>query len=277
MENSAKMQYERQLVQDMIRDCREELLHDASTERLAVAVQEEVNHQAEIVKAIESSHSSKQSAADLLVELETVAATMEQEIKDLDEDLAQLKDHLQETKARVALETKYIKNESAVRVTVANKTSTLEHGVLEQQINKLRALEAEEQKCHEELATFLNENLQDLKEKQSVWINKYESDVDAKQTELENLKRNRARDLTALQELTERYKDYDQICKDDRQAREDARIAAQLAVRKLAAAIRIQAWWRGMLVRGIPGGKKGGKKGKGKKGKKSGKKKKKKK
>lgn len=276
IENSAKMQGERQQVQDLLQDCRDELLVSGSVVQLAAAVADEVRQKSTIVEAITASDSSKQKAADLLVEIETVATTMEEELKDLDEELAQLKDQLQETKARVALESNYIKKETAMRVTVSNKSSTLELARLEREINELRALEAEEQKCSEELVDFLSENFDDLEEKQQIWNRKFEEDVDGKQVELETLKRDRARDLTALQELTDRYRDYDQVCKDDRQAREDARVAAQLAVRKLAATIRIQAWWRGMLVRGIPGGKKG-KKGKKGKGKKSGKKKKKKK
>lgn len=276
IENTMKVQRERQHVQDVLHACREELLEYGRCDGLVDAVTEEVQAQADIIEAVDAANQSKQTAAELLVELESTSQLAENEIRELDEEIAQLKDQLQETKARVALESNYIKQDSAVRVTVAKKTKTLELSSIEEELNEVRSLEAEEQKCSEEILGFLKENYNHLKQKQMDWMNKYEQDVAKKQLELDELKRSRATGLKELQDLTEMYKDYEQVCKDDRQAREDARIAAQLAVKKLAAAIRIQAWWRGMVARGKVGGK--GKKGKGKKGKgkKSGKKKKKK-
>lgn len=66
--------------------------------------------------------------------------------------------------------------------------------------------------------------------------------------------------------------EYETICLADRQRRKNEELEAQRAVLQLVAAIKIQAWWRGVSYRA---GKKGGK-GKGKKGKKGSKKKKKK-
>ncbi len=52
-----------------------------------------------------------------------------------------------------------------------------------------------------------------------------------------------------MAELTEKYAEYEKVVEDDRQRKaRQARVAKQ-AVLELAAAIRVQAWWRGMLVR----------------------------
>jgi|EP00037_Helgoeca_nana_P014364 hypothetical protein len=71
--------------------------------------------------------------------------------------------------------------------------------------------------------------------------------------------------------ITQSLQEFETICLADRQRRQDEELEAQRAVLQLVAAIKIQAWWRGMASRA---GKKGGK---GKKGKKGSKKKKKKK
>jgi len=267
VENMAKMQRERQQVQDWLRDTRQELLDMGSFSSLTSAVANEIKSKADVVEAIRNADHGRQTAANLLVELEDVRVDTEQAMKDLDEEIAQLKDQLQETKARVALESKYIKREAAVRVSVAKKKGEMHLQSLQKQVDETRGLESEEQNCSQDLIEFLKENFEDLTEKQEEWMKKAETDTETKQQELDELKRNRAHDLAALQELTEKYKDYEQVCKDDRQSREDSRIAAQLAVKKLASAIKIQAWWRGMLVRHKMGpfkSKKGKGKGKGK-------------
>ena len=64
-----------------------------------------------------------------------------------------------------------------------------------------------------------------------------------------------------------RYTEYQKVCQSDRKRRDRQRKQAQQAVRDMAAAVKIQAWWRGMLVRHKLGPFAGKKKGKGKKGK----------
>lgn len=64
---------------------------------------------------------SRLLAARLREDLTLLGTDTAQQVRDLDEDIAQLKDQLQETKARVALEGKYIKKDMAVSVSVTAK------------------------------------------------------------------------------------------------------------------------------------------------------------
>ena len=57
----------------------------------------------------------------LQAQLREIGEQKEREMTELDEHIAQLKDQLQETKQRVALEGKYIKKEASVRVSVVQK------------------------------------------------------------------------------------------------------------------------------------------------------------
>lgn len=116
-----------------------------------------------------------------------------------------------------------------------------------------------------------------------LWAGKYDQDMEKKERELNLLKTAKAKDVERLQDLTRLYKEYEQVVVEDRIEKEKARRKAEQEALELKATVKIQAWWRGIMVRkGLgPYGKKKkkkgkkGKKGKGKKGgKKGGKKKK---
>jgi len=76
-----------------------------------------------------------------------------------------------------------------------------------------------------------------------------------------------------LQELTQKYHEYSKVVEEDRQEKERLRKEAEREKEENLACTRIQAWWKGIMVRKQLGpykpkkkGKKGKKSGKGKKG-----------
>jgi hypothetical protein len=270
-ENMVKMQSERQHVQDLIADMLQEVDLEGSFGSLVNSVTDEVEQKSALTGTIMREEESRSLVENLMSKRSEIHEEKEEKVLKLDETIAQLKDQLQETKARVALEGKYIKKESDVRVSVATKkTGQSIHSDL-QQSEELRRLTAEEIKCHEEVSRFLEENYSSLSEKLEYWTHKNETDTDTKQRELDGLKLSRARDLDTLTKKTEEYTEYQKVVQNDRKRRDRQRKQAQQAVRDMAAAVKIQAWWRGMLVRhklGPFGSKKKGKgkgKGKGKK------------
>jgi len=266
-ENMVKMQSERQHVQDLIAEVLHEVDLGGTFKSLVKSVDEEVEQKAELTGTIMREEESRRLVEDLMAKRSEIHEEKEQKVIKLDETIAQLKDQLQETKARVALEGKYIKKESDVRVAVASKTNGQKIEKETRTADELRRLTAEEIKCHEEVVAFLEENYMHLDEKLGHWTNKNEADTDSKQMELDALKANRARDLDTLTKKTEEYTEYQKVCQSDRKRRDRQRKQAQQAVRDMAAAVKIQAWWRGMLVRHKLGPFAGKKKGKGKKGK----------
>merc|ERR1712166_286827 len=266
-ENMVKMQSERQHVQDLIAEVLHEVDLGGTFKSLVKSVDEEVEQKAELTGTIMREEESRRLVKDLMAKRSEIHEEKEQKVIKLDETIAQLKDQLQETKARVALEGKYIKKESDVRVAVASKTNGQKIEKETRTADELRRLTAEEIKCHEEVVAFLEENYMHLDEKLGHWTWENEADTDSKQMELDALKANRARDLDTLTKKTEEYTEYQKVCQSDRKRRDRQRKQAQQAVRDMAAAVKIQAWWRGMLVRHKLGPFAGKKKGKGKKGK----------
>lgn len=123
----------------------------------------------------------------------------EREIAEKTDMIAQLKDQLQETKSRAALEGKYIKKEALVRVAVAQKKCQQQTRALSDRAKELQRRISEEQQAHKDIEDFLKRYQLTLAEKLDEWVNKYETDNEDKQKELDTLKSDRARDLSRLQ------------------------------------------------------------------------------
>merc|ERR1719197_373665 len=103
-------------------------------------------------------------------------------------------------------------------------------------------------------------------------MGRYDNDTEEQEKELETLKANRAEDLVKLNDYTERYtKEMEGKARREEEARIRAEMEAlrkQEEERNTWAATKVQALWRGYLIRKASKGGKGkkGKKGKGGKG-----------
>merc|ERR1712007_384066 len=110
---------------------------------------------------------------------------------------------------------------------------------------------------------------------------KFEVDTEAKTAELAQLKADKEKDLRALQELARTYDDYERVVIEDRLIKQKKKEEEERRVLEEKSSIKVQAWWRGTMVRRGLGPwrkddkkkekkreKKGGKKGKKKKKKK---------
>ena len=127
-----------------------------------------------------------------------------------------------------------------------------------------------ESRCNSEIESFLRTHHSLLEEKVEHWMEKYDTDVETKQAELDALKSAKAADLSRLQELTQRYHEYSKVVQEDKEEKERLRKESERELEELNACVNIQSWWRGVMVRKQLGPYKPKKKGKGK-GKKGGK------
>ena len=79
--------------------------------------------------------------------------------------IAHLKDQLQETKAKTAMESKYIKKDADVRVTCAQKKCHKTEQELKDEIEGLKQKLDEESRCNNEIESFLKAHHALLEEK----------------------------------------------------------------------------------------------------------------
>ncbi|KAM4627681.1 dynein regulatory complex protein 9 [Polymixia lowei] len=110
-----------------------------------------------------------------------------------------------------------------------------------------------------------------LGERLEVLMEGYEHAVEGKQQELCSLRSTKAHNLGLLQDLARKYRESEQVVMDDRMEKENLRRQLEREQIERNAVTKVQAWWRGCLVRRGLGPFKKGKKAK--EGKKKGKKK----
>merc|ERR1712087_165196 len=202
--------------------------------------------------------------------LQEMKRERETEIQQRNEMIAHLKDQLQEMKAKTSMENRYVKKMADVTVAQTQRRCQLTEKELKEEIEKLKTKIDEETRVNMEIESFLRTHQEQLERKVELWMEKYDKDLAAKQRELDVLKASKASDLARLQELTRKYAEYEAVVVEDRIEKEKARRKAEQEAREMSATVRIQSWWRGVMVRkGLGSYSKKKKKGKGKKGKKS--------
>lgn len=170
------------------------------------------------------------------------------------------------------MEGKYVKKGAEVTVSQTQKKCFLTEKDMKDEIDRLHRQIEEEERVNQEIEQYLRTHHVDLEDKLEYWMEKYDKDVEAKQHDLDVLKASKANDLARLQELTKLYAEYEQVVVEDRIEKEKARRKAEQEAEELKATVKVQSWWRGIMVRKQLGPYSKKKKKKGKKGKKSGKK-----
>lgn len=268
----SKIQADRKFLQDVMEETLEEIVTHKSFDSLVRAVDTEKEKKAGLQQTILKEEESRRLVKTLQRQLLEVKKEKESEIQQRNEMIAHLKDQLQEMKAKTSMEGKYIKKDAEVRVSCTQKRCQQAEGSLKEDLETLRYKIDEEARVNSEIETYLRQHHQILEEKVEYWMEKYDRDVEQKQRELDILKASKANDLAKLQELTQKYSEYEKVVIEDRVAKEQARRQAEQELEELKSATKIQSWWRGTMVRKQLGPYSKKKKKKGKKGKKSGKK-----
>lgn len=171
------------------------------------------------------------------------------EIQNQNEYIAHLKDQLQEMKAKTNMENRYMKMNTELQVSQTQKKCNKTEEQLLEEVEKLRLKVEEENRIHTEIETFLKKEQQKLEEKLEFWMEKFDKDTEMKQNELNTLKSAKATDLAHLQDLAKMIREYEQVIIEDRIEKEKLRKKIDQDELELKSIIKIQAWWRGTMVR----------------------------
>ncbi|XP_013926762.1 PREDICTED: IQ domain-containing protein G [Thamnophis sirtalis] len=163
--------------------------------------------------------------------------------------IAYLKDQLQEMKAKTDMENRYVKKDTDLQVAQAQKKCFGTENDLQNEIEKLRNEMDREIRIHLDIEAFLKQQQTSIEEKLEYWMEKYEKETEAKQQALNNLKSSRAADQAALQELAKQCLACEQAIIEDRKEKENARKKVEQDALEMKSILKLQAWWRGMMVR----------------------------
>ncbi|XP_072264452.1 dynein regulatory complex protein 9 [Pyxicephalus adspersus] len=281
-DNLKKIQADRQFAANVITDMLKELENTGSFQSLQHAVTLEKEKKVNFYNIIDREQEGRKKIKALQRQLHDIRQEKKVELQSRTELIAHLKDQLQEMKAKTNMEGKYVKKDTELQVSQTQKKCSIAESDLQMEIQKIKEKMDEETRVHVEIENFLRQHQQELEEKLEYWMEKYDKDTEEKQAELNALKTARVNDLTLLQDLAKQYENYEKVIIEDRLQKEKAQQQKKQEQLELSCAIKIQAWWKGTMVRKGLGpykktkskkGKEKGKKDKKGKSKKAGKKK----
>lgn len=201
-DNLVKTQEDRTFLECVMGDTMTELVQNCSFQALINTVQGCKQHKSSLQSTIQKEEDGRKRVKELQKQLQGVKKQKETEIQQRNEMISHLKDQLQEMKAKTNMEGKYIKKCAEVAVAQSQKRCVMSEKEMKEEIERLQVKIDEEGNAHQKIVSYLQTHQKDLEKKLEVWIDKYETDKEAKQKELDTLKQTKAKDLEKLQELT---------------------------------------------------------------------------
>ncbi|XP_020666906.3 dynein regulatory complex protein 9 [Pogona vitticeps] len=279
-ESLKKVQADRQQACDIIEDTTDELLTLGTFHTLQLAMDLEKAKKANAQSLVLREEMGRKKVKCLQKQISDVKKEKDYEVENRNELIAYLKDQLQEMKAKTDMENRFVKKDTELQVAQVQKKCAEAENDLQNEIEKLRNQAEQEIRVHMDIENFLKQQQVSIEEKLEYWMEKYEKDTEAKQQALNALKSSRAADQAALQELAKQCLICEQAIIEDRKEKEQARKKVEQDALEMKSILKLQAWWRGMMVRRFlgpykllkklweeePTTKEKGKKGKGKPG-----------
>ncbi|XP_055255613.1 dynein regulatory complex protein 9 isoform X2 [Moschus berezovskii] len=252
-ETLKKIQIDRQFFSDVITETMEELQEEGTFTRLLKALGKERESKMHFYDIIAREENGRKKIKSLQKQLLNVKKERQAEVQNRNEYIAHLKDQLQEMKAKTNMENRYMKRNTELQISQTQKKCSKTEELLLEEIEKLRLKTEEENRIHAEIEIFLRKE-QQLEEKLEFWMEKFDKDTEMKQNELNALKSAKASDLAHLQDLAKTIREYEQVIIEDRIEKEKTRKKREQDDLELRSIIKLQAWWRGTVVRREIGG-----------------------
>ncbi|XP_021399001.3 dynein regulatory complex protein 9 isoform X1 [Lonchura striata] len=191
----------------------------------------------------------KKEIKALQKQLHDVKKQTGQDLQNRDKVIDRLKDKLQETTAKVNIESYYMKKNTDLQVQLTQKKCSSAENALEKEIQNLKSKIDEESQLHTETENFLMQQYQEVKEKLEYWIERYKNDTAAKDEELDDLRALKAENLETMQRFAKECLTFQATIIIDRTDKEAKKKQREQEALELKSAVKVQAWWKGTMVR----------------------------
>ncbi|NWW38897.1 DRC9 protein, partial [Panurus biarmicus] len=182
-------------------------------------------------------------------QLQDVKKEADKDLQNRDKVIDCLKDKLQERTAKLNMESYYMKKKTDLQTQLTQKKSSSAENALEKEIQNLKSKADEEIQLHMETENFLVHQYQVVKEKLENWMEKYNKDTAVKDEELDDLKALKAENLETMQRLAKECLIFQATIITDRTDKEAKRKQREQEALELKSAVKVQAWWKGTMVR----------------------------
>ncbi|NXX59617.1 DRC9 protein, partial [Scopus umbretta] len=249
VESLRKIQADRQYASDVITVTMKKMQESGTFDSLTEANEREKAKKSKFHDILIRSEEGKKEIESLEKQLQDVKKQTEIELQNQDNMIVYLQDELQEMKAKTNMESCYMKKSTDLQVHQTQKKCSDAENALEKEIQKLRSKTDEEIRVHMEIENFLRQHHKMVEEKLEYWVDKYENDIDAKDKELDALKASKASNLEMLQRLAKECQMFEETITSDRAEKEAKRRQLEQDALELKSILKLQAWWRGTMVR----------------------------
>ncbi|KAF1595843.1 Dynein regulatory complex protein 9, partial [Eudyptes moseleyi] len=249
VEKLRKIQADRQYASDLITVTMKNMQESGTFNSLTEANEREKAKKSKFHDILIRSEEGKKEIKSLEKQLQDVKKQTEIELQNRDNMIVYLKDKLQEMKAKTNMEICYMKKSTDLQVHQTQKKCSNAENVLDKEIQKLRSKTDEEIRVHMEIENFLRQYHKIVEEKLECWVDKYENDTDAKDEELDALKASKANNLEMLQRLAKECQMFEEAIISDRAEKKAKRRQLEQDALELKSILKLQAWWRGTMVR----------------------------
>ncbi|XP_071608520.1 dynein regulatory complex protein 9 [Heliangelus exortis] len=248
-ENLRKIQADRQYASDVITATMKELQEFGTFSSLTEANEREKAKKGKLHDSSIREAEGKKEIKALEKQLQAVKKETETELQNKDKMIAYLMDELEEIKAKTNMETHYLKRSTDLQVHQTQKKCRNAENILDKKIQELQSKTDQEIRVHMEIENFLRQQCKIVEEKLEYWMDKYDNDTNAKDEELDALKASRANNLEILQGVAEECQVFEETIISDRAEKEARRTQEEREALEQKSILKLQAWWRGTMVR----------------------------
>ncbi|KAI3388221.1 hypothetical protein SNEBB_006322 [Seison nebaliae] len=247
--NFQKIDDERLKLMEMLLDTMKNLIVKQNIDNLKEKLEESSRDKQEYLAAIEQSKSRKTTILELTNEINECRLSLEREIAERNDLIAHLKDQVQELKCKSDMEYKYVKNTCDNSIQQTQRQCQMSERQLETEISDLKADIEKEEKVHVEVKSFLETLVRRTGDDAENWNRRYDQDILDKQQEIDMRKTIRAKNLEDYRQMKDKFGECTTVVDKYRSEKDKERRQREEEEQRLHAAIKLQSWWRGMMVR----------------------------
>ncbi|XP_063263897.1 dynein regulatory complex protein 9 isoform X1 [Prinia subflava] len=198
---------------------------------------------------IKREEKGKKEIMALQKQLQDVKKQAEKDLQNRDKVIDCLKDKLQERMAKLNMQSYYMKKTTDLQTHLTQKKCSSAEDALETEIQNLKSKTDKEIQLHTETENLLMQQYQMVTEKLDYWMEKYNKDTTAKDEELDDLRALKAENLETLQKFAKECLTFQTTIIIDRTDKEAKRKQREQEALELKSAVKVQAWWKGTMVR----------------------------
>ncbi|XP_075209843.1 dynein regulatory complex protein 9-like [Lycorma delicatula] len=245
-----KTEKERLFIEETLVSVCNELFQRRTWSHLQTIVEKLKNSSKEHCKILqESINKSQNQLKKLKLKILLIEKNSEEKIKKYDIEISSLKDELEDVNFRQEVELKYIDKWENSRMNQSLTLAEMEERRLKGKLEMLVNQSDNDERVHAEIAHYLDSATVKLEEEAETWRENYKKTMAFYKKELIITKEKRELQLQKLKALTDKFYDHRQKIKEYIEEKKERERVQAMEEHLNKMATKIQAWWRGVMVR----------------------------